>query len=155
MMHRSTLVTAAIVAFALNLAASHWANGSNTAPTPTSNPSTAAAQPKAAAARGPLSGRWQGTWERTSAPPGKGTYTFTLTQTGKSIAGTIIAQGSACLTNHPLKGSVSGNKIDLHVSDKNVKADYAGTVVGKTMSGTATVSCSLGTGTARWEMSQQ
>lgn len=123
-----------------------------TAWTGTGDQSSTAAAPGAAQAS--LSGTWTGTWRRTSQPPGGGTYTITLTQTGTKVSGTIEAQGSACLTKHPLIGTISGDAILLHVSDAGVKADYTGKVTGTSMSGAATVSCSIGVGTADWKVTK-
>ncbi len=102
-----------------------------------------------------LTGTWSGNWQRTSQPPGSGTYKLAITQVGTEIKGTIQAQGSACLTEHPLTGTISGDKVQFHVSDKGVTADYTGKVSGIRMSGTAIVTCSIGTGTANWQVSKQ
>jgi hypothetical protein len=106
-------------------------------------------------AQKPLTGTWSGTWQRTSQPPGEGTYTLKVTQLGSTITGTIVAQGSACLTKHQLTGTISGDRVTLHVADKGVTADYIGKVSGMSMSGTATVSCTVGIGTATWKVTKQ
>jgi hypothetical protein len=102
-----------------------------------------------------LSGTWSGTWQRTSPPPGNGTYKLTVTQVGTDIKGSIEAQRSACLTVHPLNGTINGDKVEFHVADKGITADYTGKVSGNQMSGTAIVKCSTGTGTANWQVTKQ
>ena len=75
------------------------------------------------AARASLTGAWSGTWQRTSQTPGRGTYTCSVTQLGVTIAGTIFAQSSACLTKRRLTGTMSGDTVLFYVSDNGVTAD--------------------------------
>lgn len=123
--------------------------------TPTSAPASSAA-PAAAS----FDGAWSGTWTRVTTPPGHGTYRWVLHQHGQQVTGTIQAGHSACLTNGPLTGRVRGTHITLHAVTPSVTGvgeahgTYHGTLAGDTLSGTAIVTCSAGTGAATWKMTR-
>ena len=89
-----------------------------------------------------VAGEWTGTWKRTSPPPTTGTMTFTLTQHGAKLSGTVQVVGSACLTTNKVHGTVNGKKVTVAVSEATVTAKYTGAVSGSTMSGSLAVTCS-------------
>jgi hypothetical protein len=118
---------------------------------PSGAPSTATAS---------FDGTWSGTWTRVTPPTGSGTYTWVLHQQGQQITGTLDARSSACLTNGPLTGHVSGTHITLHAITPAVngvgeaKATYHGILAAGTLSGTGVVRCSVGVGFATWKLTR-
>jgi hypothetical protein len=83
-----------------------------------------------------------------------------LHQHGQQITGTIQAGNSACLTTGSMTGHVHGTHIALHAVTPSVTgvgqahATYHGTLAGNTLSGTAVVTCSAGTGFATWKITR-
>jgi hypothetical protein len=122
---------------------------------------TSAGQPSSTSASTPFAGTWTGTWTRTSPPPGSGTMTLVLQQSGQSISGTIDVGASACLTKGPVTGSVTGTAISLHTvtpavnGTGNATGDYQATLSANKITGTLTVSCSVGVGVGTWEVTRQ
>ena len=102
-----------------------------------------------------LSGNWSGPWDRTDTTVGGGEYVVSLQQKGDSLSGGISATGSSCVTNEQISGTVHGTAIEFHVVQARVTATYTGTVSGRSMSGTGTVSCSAGTGTVKWKLDKR
>ena len=80
-----------------------------------------------------------GTWTvSTESPQGARESTLTLTQTGTALTGTIKgARGET-----PITGSVAGNAVKLtqtlSMGGQEIKIEYAATVDGAAMTGTAT-----------------
>ena len=113
------------------------------------------------AAAAPFAGTWTGTWKRTSPPPGDGTYTFVLQQQGQSISGTLTTTGSACLTHGNVTGSVTVDHITMHTKTPAINGngdatgEYQGTLSGNKITGTLTVTCSVGVGLGTWEVTKQ
>ena len=94
-------------------------------------------------------GEWSGTWKRTSPPPTTGTMTVTFTQHGSTLSGSEQVVGSACLSTNEVAGTLKSGKVTWTVSDGGIKANYAGTISGKKLSGKLKVTCSglVGVGT--------
>ena len=127
------------------------------APTTTSASSDAGSSSVAGGTTSPsgaLTGTWSGPWQRTSPPPGGGTNALTLQQRGSELTGKLVAVGSACLTTEQITGTVRGTAVDFHVVGGSATAKYTGSVSGNSMSGTATVTCAAGTGTAKWQLTK-
>ena len=100
-----------------------------------------------------LTGTWAGNWQRTSAPPTQGTFRLTLTQQAGALTGTIDVAGSACLTTHPITGTVNGSAVEFKTVGSNTTAGaYTGTVSGNDMTGTLTVTCPSGVGIGTWQL---
>jgi hypothetical protein len=102
-----------------------------------------------------LSGNWSGPWDQTDTKVGGGEYVLSLQQKGNSLSGGLSATGSSCLTNEQITGTVNGTAIEFHVVQARATATYTGTVSGRSMSGTGTVSCSAGTGTVKWKLDKR
>jgi hypothetical protein len=102
-----------------------------------------------------LQGNWSGPWERTDTAVGGGEYVLSLQQKGDSLSGGLSATGSSCLTNEQVSGTVHGTAIEFHVVQARATATYTGTVSGRSMSGTGTVTCSAGTGTVKWKLDKR
>jgi hypothetical protein len=116
----------------------------------TTTPGDAVTRAKAASA----TGEWSGTWKRTSAPPTTGTMTVTFTQTGTKLSGSENVVGSACLTNHDVKGSAKSGKVAWTVSESNIKANYTGSISGKKLTGKLSVTCSGVTGVGTFSLTK-
>jgi hypothetical protein len=68
---------------------------------------------------------------------------------------TIELAGSFCLPKpHAIQGSFDGAAITFKVNDADVHATYTGRLAGNALSGTATVTCSYGTGTGPWQVTK-
>jgi len=99
-----------------------------------------------------ITGTWAGTWTRTTpAVAGGGDLTLTLQQQGNAISGTVTETGSACITTANVIGTVDGSTVTFGFSDGGVTASYTATQSGSTLTGTYTVECAAGAGTADWQ----
>ena len=95
-----------------------------------------------------VTGEWSGSWARTKPVPGGGELHLSV---GKTT--TLKRVGTACPPEvTPATVTLSGDKVDIEVATAEVKASFVGTRSGKQMSGTGTVTCKLGTGTATWKL---
>jgi len=77
-----------------------------------------------------LSGTWDGTWQNTSPDTAKGAFTFTWTQAGSSLSGTITITASTCISGATISGSISGDKINFGAVKGQATVTYDGTVSG-------------------------
>jgi hypothetical protein len=124
------------------------ASSGSTQPLPSAESSVASSP---AADQG-LTGTWVGTWTRTSpAIPGAGDLTLTVQQQGNTILGTVTETGSACITTAEVTGNVNGSTVTFQFSNGGVSASYTATLSGSTLTGTYTVDCAAGAGTADWQ----
>lgn len=146
-----------LISLALFTAGCQKASSNTSGGQPTGTPAPGASTSASAS----FTGTWSGTWQRTSPPPGGGSYKFVLTQQGQAITGTLAVTGSACLTDGDVSGSVSADAITMHTvtpaisGGGNATGDYQGTLSGNKITGTLTVSCSLGVGVGTWEVTRQ
>ena len=103
-----------------------------------------------------MSGTWHGTWTRTSPVSGGGSLTFTVSQSGDKLTGTIEQTNSACVFGSvPVTGTVNANAVSIRVDTGSVVADFKGTISGTAMSGSETVTkCPAGVGTADWTVAK-
>lgn len=124
------------------------------APSATRPPATATAAPTATpAASSGLTGTWTGTWQNTNIA-GSGTFTLQLTQSGSTVAGTIVAVGTPCLTNGTISGALAANQVQLGAVQGVVTITYAGTVSGNSMSGTYQASAECANAQGTWAASK-
>ena len=56
-----------------------------------------------------LTGTWNATWTSRSGAVGQGT--MVLTQSGASVTGTVTVQGSPCVVNADVSGSLDGDAL--------------------------------------------
>ena len=111
--------------------------------------------PQAAAkSGGGATGTWSGSWQRTSAPPTKGTMTMSLTEKGSKVTGKVNVVGSACLTTNPVSGTISGSSLKLNISQSGIKANYQGEISGKTLSGSLKVTCGTAVGVGKFKLTK-
>jgi len=100
---------------------------------------------------------WSGTWRRTEPVPGGGPLTLKLKGADK---GTLTLTGSACLREDtPAAVTIRASSIRLDIKDRGLDnrgatAVFTGTISGKKISGTMTVSCAAGTGKGTWQASK-
>lgn len=83
-----------------------------------------------------LTGDWSGTWvDDTGA---SGSATFSLTQTGNTVNGTVSITGDDCLTAGNISGNVSGNTANLTIRSgaETVALSASSDNTAKTMTGT-------------------
>ncbi len=59
-----------------------------------------------------LTGEWRGSWTDAT---GTGEASFSLTQTGDAVSGTVSVTGDDCLTTGNVSGTVSGNTVNLSI----------------------------------------
>jgi hypothetical protein len=161
---RRYLATVAVGAVLVVTACDRGAARPTTQPTPTGAPATTTTGGATGGGTGggsTFDGTWSGAWTRTSPPPGNGTMTLVLHQQGQTISGTVDVTASACLTKGDISGSVTGTAITLHTVTPAVSGggratgDYQGTLAGSRITGTLTVSCSLGVGVGTWDVTRQ
>ena len=127
------------------------AGSASTQGAPSATPGASASH----AAGAGLTGTWTGTWKRTSpAVPGQGDLTLTLQQQGDAITGTVTETGSACFASAPVTGTVNGSSVTFKISEPKVTATYNATVSGSTLTGTYSITCAAGVGTADWNASR-
>jgi tetratricopeptide (TPR) repeat protein len=83
-----------------------------------------------------LTGDWSGTW--IDATGASGAATFSLTQTGNAVSGTVSVTGDDCLTAGDISGSVSGNTANLTIRSgaETVALSASSDNTAKTMTGT-------------------
>ncbi len=60
-----------------------------------------------------LTGDWKGTWSDSAGNTGEAT--FSLTQSGSNITGTVSVTGDDCLTRGNVTGNVSGSTTNLSI----------------------------------------
>ena len=110
--------------------------------TGTTQPSTPppATTPPTQAATG-LSGTWSGHWANSVPDQSTGSFTISWTQSGDQLSGTIVINGTPCLTGGSITGTVHGSSITFGAVHGEVSVDYTGAVAGNTMSGTYATDC--------------
>jgi tetratricopeptide (TPR) repeat protein len=83
-----------------------------------------------------LTGDWSGTW--VDADGASGSATFSLTQTGNTVNGTVSIIGDECMTAGDISGNVSGNTVDFTIRSgaETVALSASSDNTAKTMTGT-------------------
>lgn len=95
-----------------------------------------------------VTGTWPGTWQ--DAAGASGTFTMQFAQTGNQISGPITIEGSTCVSQGTISGTIDGDQITFGAVKAGNSVDYTGTISGDTMSGTwASPACGGDSGT--WE----
>lgn len=90
---------------------------------------------------GDLSGKWSGTWANSTPDTSTGTFELTWQQNGTALIGTIVIDGTPCLSGGAVTGKLRGSLISFGVVSGQVEVNYAGTFSGDTMSGSYATSC--------------
>src|SRR5215831_7809759 len=121
----------AIAMFAVMLAACAAAPSKTPTPAPTPKPAPAAAKPGSGVN---LTGTWNLTVE---TPMGARDMKLNATQNGEALTGAIVSPRGEL----PITGTVKGNAVafmmKLNAQGMDMQIDYAGTVEGDSMKGTA------------------
>jgi hypothetical protein len=99
-----------------------------------------------------LSGNWTGTWTDTSPDHSTGSFQLRWQEQGTALTGTIVVNGTRCLTNGTITGGLNGDTISFGAVAGQVVVTYTGKVSGTTMSGTYGTACGNAVGT--WQASK-
>ena len=121
-----------------------------TSPTPAPSPT---ATPTTTGGVTGLAGTWIGHWANTVPDQAAGTFQLHWTQSGATLAGTIVIGGTPCLSGGTITGHVSGSTITFGAVHGSVTVTYTGTVAGKSMHGTYATGCGHAQGT--WSATHQ
>lgn len=138
-MQARTLLMSAVLAIVISACASTQPQRSQDAP-----PAIPAAIPAAKPATATnLSGEWMLTVE---TPMGARDMKLTATQTGETLTGTIANPRGDSAIAGTVKGSAVAFSMKINAQGQDVQIDYAGTIEGDSMKGTAQFG-SFGSGT--------
>jgi hypothetical protein len=81
-----------------------------------------------------VSGTWNATWTSRSGQIGQGT--MLLTQSASGVTGTAVVDGSPCLANGDVSGSLAGDQLTGAMTAGGASVTFDTTVTGSQMSGT-------------------
>ena len=111
-------------------------------PSPTASPTPTVNQ------AGPLTGVWNGAWTNTDPLPGVGTFVLTWVQQNDKLIGALSVNGSNCLKNGNVTGTVDGNRISFGAVDGSTTVEYIGTMDDSNhLSGSYRTTCGNSVGT--------
>ncbi len=90
---------------------------------------------------GDLSGAWSGTWANSTPDTSAGTFELKWQQNGTTLIGTIVIDGTPCLSGGAVTGKLRGSLISFGAVKGQVEVNYAGTFSSDTMSGSYATNC--------------
>ncbi len=89
-----------------------------------------------------VTGFWSGTWT-SNVSGGSGAVAAQLSQNGTALSGVFYIDGSPCITNGDIDGTITGNSIDFTVSSGTDDIHISGSLSGGLITGTYSVSIGL------------
>jgi hypothetical protein len=81
-----------------------------------------------------VTGTWTATWTSRDGQVGQGT--MVLAQSASGITGTVVVQGSPCLANGDVSGSLAGDELTGRMTAGGASVTFDTTVAASQMSGT-------------------
>jgi len=99
-----------------------------------------------------VSGTWSGTWQNTSPDDASGAFEMTLEQEGSTMTGSIVVDGTPCLTTGEISGVVSNGEIQFGAVKAQSEIVFTGSLgEGDTMGGSYQASPDCANATGSWE----
>jgi hypothetical protein len=98
-----------------------------------------------------VSGTWSGTWQNTSPDHASGTFEATWEQDGSYLNGSIVVEGTPCLSTGEVKGVVANGMIQFGAVKAQSEIGFTGLLGdGDTMSGSYEASATCADATGNW-----